>query len=412
MSELYDLPNGWEWKKLKEVCNLLNGYAFKAKEYVEHSNTVIIRMGNIRPNGRFDSEHKIKYLPNKYAKELPKYILKDGDLIIAMTDLATEMRILGNPTLISNLNGRTFMLNQRVGKLYDFDFNRVMIEYLRYIITAPQIKDYYKSLGGGGLQINIGKQQILSVDFPLPPLQEQKRIVSKLDTLFEKIDKAIALHQKNMDEADVFMGSVLNEVFGELDEKYEKETLSNLVKIIGGGTPSKSISEYWNNGTIKWATVGDMNVQTIFTTQLSITESGLKNSSSNIVPSDAIVIATRVGLGKVCYLDSNTAINQDLKGILPLDDRLSSRYLFNYFKNISQYIISNGTGATVKGVKLDFVKSLEIPLPPLQIQQKTVKYLDQISEKTEKVKSVQKEKMESLKALKASILDRAFRGEL
>ena len=412
MSELYDLPNGWEWKKLKEVCNLLNGYAFKAKEYVEHSNTVIIRMGNIRPNGRFDSEHKIKYLPNKYAKELPKYILKDGDLIIAMTDLATEMRILGNPTLISNLNGRTFMLNQRVGKLYDFDFNRVMIEYLRYIITAPQIKDYYKSLGGGGLQINIGKQQILSVDFPLPPLQEQKRIVSKLDTLFEKIDKAIALHQKNMDEADVFMGSVLNEVFGELDEKYEKETLSNLVKIIGGGTPSKSISEYWNNGTIKWATVGDMNVQTIFTTQLSITESGLKNSSSNIVPSDAIVIATRVGLGKVCYLDSNTAINQDLKGILPLDDRLSSRYLFNYFKNISQYIISNGTGATVKGVKLDFVKSLEIPLPSLQIQQKTVKYLDQISEKTEKVKSVQKEKMESLKALKASILDRAFRGEL
>ena len=71
-------------------------------------------------------------------------------------------------------------------------FNKIIIEYLRYIIAAPQVKDYYKSLGGGGLQINIGKQQILSAKFPLPPLREQKRIVARLDSLFEKIDKAIA----------------------------------------------------------------------------------------------------------------------------------------------------------------------------------------------------------------------------
>ncbi|MDO8454928.1 MAG: restriction endonuclease subunit S, partial [Sulfurimonas sp.] len=72
----------------------------------------------------------------------------------------------------------------------------------------------------------------------------------------------------------------------------------------------------------------------------------------------------------------------------------------------------NGTGATVKGVKLDFIKELLIPLPPLHIQQKVVNYLDSVSQKIEKVKSIQKEKMANLKALKASILDRAFRGEL
>ena len=146
MGELYELPEGWEWKKVGDVCNLLNGFAFKAKEYVDFSDTVIIRMGNIRPEGHFDPEHKIKYLPNKYLKELPNYVLQEGDLIIAMTDLATEMRILGNPTLVSNLNGRTFMLNQRVGKLYDFNHEKIIIEYLRYIITAPQVKNYYKSL--------------------------------------------------------------------------------------------------------------------------------------------------------------------------------------------------------------------------------------------------------------------------
>jgi len=54
MNELHKLPDEWEWKKLKDVCDLLNGYAFKAKEYVDKSDTVIIRMGNIRPNGNFD----------------------------------------------------------------------------------------------------------------------------------------------------------------------------------------------------------------------------------------------------------------------------------------------------------------------------------------------------------------------
>ncbi|WP_345974771.1 restriction endonuclease subunit S [Sulfurimonas sp. HSL3-7] len=412
MNELYELPEGWEWTKLGAVCNLLNGYAFKAKEYVEKSDTVIIRMGNIRPNGEFDAEHKIKYLPNKYAIELPNYILSEGDLIIAMTDLASEMRILGNPTLVSNLNGRTFMLNQRVGKLYDFNLEKVVVKYLRYILTAHQIKDYYKSLGGGGLQINIGKQQILSVDLPLPPISEQQRLVSKLDLLFEKIDKSIALHQKNMDEADLFMGSVLNDVFGELEEKYDKDQLGNTVKIIGGGTPSKNKKVYWDNGNINWATVGDMNVETIKKTELSITEKGLEESSSNIIPKEAIIIATRVGLGKVCYLEHDTAINQDLKGLLPLNDKVNIRFLFNYFKNIKEYLINNGTGATVKGVKLDFIKTLELPLPPLQIQQKIVKYLDEVSQKIEKIKSVQKDKMGALKALKASILDQAFRGEL
>ena len=65
--------------------------------------------------------------------------------------------------------------------------------------------------------------------FPLPPLEEQKRIVAKLDILFAKIDKAIALHQKNIDEANVFMASVLNDVFVELEEKYGLIKINDVV---------------------------------------------------------------------------------------------------------------------------------------------------------------------------------------
>ena len=70
------------------------------------------------------------------------------------------------------------------------------------------------------------------------------------------------------------------------------------------------------------------------------------------------------------------------------------------------------TGATIKNVSLKTMRAYKIPLPPLPTQQKVVAYLDEISNKMEKIKQIQKEKMQSLKALKASILDKAFKGEL
>ena len=106
------------------------------------------------------------------------------------------------------------------------------------------------------------------------------------------------------------------------------------------------------------------------------------------------------------------AINQDLKGLIPLNDSLDIRYLYNYFKYIGSYILSNGAGATVKGVKLDFIKSLKIPFPSIETQQQTVHYLDQLSQKTQALKKEQQEKMQSLKDLQDSILDQAFRGEI
>ena len=169
---------------LSDVCDLQNGYAFKSKDYVEKSNTCNIRMSNIRPGGKFDEFHNEKYLPDNYAKKYEEYLLNDGDLIIAMTDMATETKILGLPTLVNNISGRSFLLNQRVGKLYKFSKD-IYVPYLRYILTAQDVIDYYKKMGEGGLQINISKKDILSVKFPLPSLSIQQKIVEKLDKIYE-----------------------------------------------------------------------------------------------------------------------------------------------------------------------------------------------------------------------------------
>jgi len=81
-------------------------------------------------------------------------------------------------------------------------------------------------------------------------------------------------------------------------------------------------------------------------------------------------------------------------------------------RDFQEYIRINSTGATIKNVSLKTMRGYNLILPPLNIQQKTVAYLDSISQKIEKLKQIQKEKMQSLIALKASILDQAFKGEL
>lgn len=169
-------------------------------------------------------------------------------------------------------------------------------------------------------------------------------------------------------------------------ETIPKIKLGEVCDIIGGGTPSKKREEFYG-GDIPWATVRDMNYDILNETDFTITELGLENSSANIISKGNIIIATRVGLGKVCKLKQDTAINQDLKGIIPKNDNLLTDYLFLWFKSISEKIIKAGTGATVQGVKIPFVKNLEIPIPPLPEQKRIVAILDEVFEAIDRAKT-------------------------
>jgi type I restriction enzyme S subunit len=175
-----NLPKGWNVLALNQICDLQNGYAFKSNDYVNISNTLNCRMSNIRPNGFFDLEHNQKFLPDSYTQKYQQYLLKDGDVIIAMTYMATETKILGVPTIVET-QGKNLLLNQRVGKLIIKKPELIYFPYLKYVLNREQVKKYFLKFAGGGLQINFGKDDILSVEIPLPLLKEQKRIAEILD---------------------------------------------------------------------------------------------------------------------------------------------------------------------------------------------------------------------------------------
>jgi len=194
---------------------------------------------------------------------------------------------------------------------------------------------------------------------------------------------------------------------------WELMRLGDLCHVIGGGTPSKAKAEYYS-GEIPWATVRDIKSEFLTATEYKITKEAVESSSTNIIPKGNIVIATRVGLGKVCILGQDTAINQDLRGLLPINPKfLSIRFIYRWLQLTSDLIIAEGTGATVQGVKLPFIKSLKVPLPPLTEQHRIVAILDEAFEGIAAAKDRAERNLKNARELFESYLNDVFsrRGE-
>lgn len=150
--------------------------------------------------------------------------------------------------------------------------------------------------------------------------------------------------------------------------------LGEVCSFVGGGTPSRKAPAYFK-GEIPWATVKDFKSFTINDTEEHITEQALEDSASNLVQPGAVLLVTRVGLGKVAIAGTRLAINQDVKAVLPNSDEIQPEYLFWFLLSQAKRIQAMGTGATVKGVTLNDMRAIRIPLPPLPEQRRPVDLL-------------------------------------
>lgn len=115
---LGEVPAHWEVIRYKLALRVFQGMAFKSSDYVEYSDVVSLRMGNIKKGGSIDLDHNLKYLPNSFSSEYDAYALREGDVVIAMTDMSPSLDFLAVPATIKNSReGVFYLLNQRVGKL-------------------------------------------------------------------------------------------------------------------------------------------------------------------------------------------------------------------------------------------------------------------------------------------------------
>jgi type I restriction enzyme S subunit len=134
-------------------------------------------------------------------------------------------------------------------------------------------------------------------------------------------------------------------------KRWPLKPLGDLVTFVGGGTPRRDRPDYWG-GDIPWASVKDLQSQSLEMTAETITTLGLANSASNLIPKGTVIIASRVGLGKVAINKKPVAINQDLKALTPRSNNIRPRYLLQFLYSKAEYFERAGVGATVKGLTI------------------------------------------------------------
>lgn len=149
--------------------------------------------------------------------------------------------------------------------------------------------------------------------------------------------------------------------------------LGDVCKFVGGGTPSRKRPEYFQ-GDIPWATVKDFKTFLIADTEEHISEVAIADSATNVINPGTVLLVTRVGLGKVAIAGCRLTINQDVKAITPTDN-VMPEFLFWFLLSKASDIQKMGAGATVKGVTLNDIKSITMPLPSLTEQHRVVDIL-------------------------------------
>ena len=177
--------------------------------------------------------------------------------------------------------------------------------------------------------------------------------------------------------------------------------LSEIGEIVGGGTPSTEKNEYYN-GNIPWITTRDLsnyNSMYISKGERSITELGLKNSSTKLIPKGSVLLTSRAPIGYLAISENEVCTNQGFKSIAVNDKIADNKFIFYLLKTNIDLLIQNASGSTFQEVSGNVVKNLEFKFPPLPEQQSIASILSAIDDKIENNLAINKTLEEMAMAL-------------
>lgn len=171
-----------------------------------------------------------------------------------------------------------------------------------------------------------------------------------------------------------------------IQEGWKTYKLGDIVEIIGGGTPSTSVEEYWN-GEIPWLTPKDLTnykYKFISKGERSITESGLKNSSARLLPKGTVLLTSRAPIGYLALASNPICTNQGFKSLITDETKVNNHFLYYLFRNNVGYIKSLGTGTTFAEVSGSTLKGVEFSMPEdISTQSRIASILSSLDDKIE-----------------------------
>ena len=176
----------------------------------------------------------------------------------------------------------------------------------------------------------------------------------------------------------------------------EKKSLGELCDIVSGGTPARSHTEYWDNGSIPWIKIGNIKGKYVSAADEYITQAGLDGSSAKILPKGTLLYTIFATLGEVGILTINACTNQAIAGILIKNkDEISTDFLYYYLKSKKLYVNKIGRGVAQNNINMSMLRALEVPVPNITEQSQIVSVLDSAASVVT-IRQQQLEKMDEL----------------
>ncbi len=406
----YPLPEGWKWVRLYNLCSLKNGKAFKPSDWSD-SGLPIIRIQNLN-----NPDRKFNYYSG-YIED--KFLINSGDLLFAWS---------GTPGTSFGAHiwyGEKAVLNQHIFRI-DFKEKIILKSFFRYSINCRLEELIAKAHGGAGLQ-HVTKGVFENTPIPLPPIDEQQRIVDRIESLFAKLDEAREKAEAVLDGFERRKTAILHKAFtGELTAKWREknnvqlsswiqDTIASLCHSLKYGTAKKSKE----TGSIIVLRMGNLQEGEIDWNNLVYSDDKDDIKKYILSPNDVLfnrtnsselVGKTSIYRGEYPAIYAGYLIKMDYKKY-----RLEGTYL-NYAMNshkAKEYCTRvKSDGVNQSNINAKKLGCFVIPVPSLPEQQEIVRILDALLEKERQVKEAAEAVLERIDLMKKAILAKAFRGEL
>jgi len=338
----------------------------KSSDYVEDGIPFI--MASDISNGKIDFTNCAK-ITKEQALKLRKGFSKSGDVLL------THKGTLGLTAIVPNLKTDFIILTPQVTYYRVIDRTKLNNRYLYYYFQTPYFQQSLKNwAGSGSTRAYIGITDQLNLSITLPPINVQEKISEILGSLDDKIElnrrmnetleqMAMALYKHWFVEFGPFQDEEFVESeIGNIPTCLGLTTIGKAVKVIGGGTPSTKVSEYWENGEINWFTPTDLtSSKTLFITKSTkrITEKGLNESSAKLFPAYSVMMTSRATIGVIAINREPASTNQGFIVLIP-NEKFPTFYLYLWLKNNLGSIHSISNGSTFLEVNRSNFKELPI----------------------------------------------------
>lgn len=326
------------------------------------------------------------------------------------------------------------------------------LKYLLYYFHY--FESQLSSKGTGTTFKAITQKTIKNLDVPAPPMEEQVKIVARIDELFSELDKAVGTLKTTKEQLEVYRQAVLkaafegkytkwwrknhnvsaneeycelrkeNQVFKDtsgdenelslnIPDEWMKVRLGEIFDVEVGATPSRQHAEYWN-GSIPWVSSGEVRFTTINKTREMITDIGLKNASTNLQPIGTVLLAM-IGEGKTrgqsAILNIPAAHNQNTAAILVSKTLCQPKYIYYFLQLNYENTRRVGSGNNQKALNKERVRAIRVPFAPIAEQSIIVKEIEKRLSICENIEQTVNTALAQADAMRQSILKQTFEGK-